>query len=157
MADVNRNRTSSTGFDPRLFLRDEELDNGIALLLAGERALINLAEPLISLPDMPPLAKRVLIAARFQPGQTVRALGHHLGTTTPTLARILGQLDKGGLIERRATRTDRRSKAVFLSTEGKRLTDEATIVLRNRLREAYRQAGANAVVGKRAVLKALLT
>jgi len=46
---------------------------------------------------------------------------------------------------------------VFLSTEGKRLTDEATIVLRDRLREAYRHAGANAVVGKRAVLKALLT
>jgi DNA-binding MarR family transcriptional regulator len=79
-----------------------------------------------------------------------------LGTTTPTLARILGELGKRGLIHRRPLPSDKRARAVFLSHEGKRLTDEATIIMRDRLRDAYRSAGASAVAGKRAVLKALL-
>ena len=40
MPDVNQMRANAPGFDPRLFLRDEELDYGIALVLAGERALL---------------------------------------------------------------------------------------------------------------------
>ena len=155
MHDVNQNRGSAQQFDPRLFLRDEELDYGIALLLAGERVLMKQATDLAGDANLPPLGARILIAIRFEPGQSVTALRARLDATTPTLARLLGELDQRGLIERRKSRQDGRQRALHLTTEGKRLTDPATIAMRNTLRTAYRRAGANAVAGARTVLEAL--
>lgn len=155
MHDVNQNRLNSAGFDPRLFLRDEELDYGIALILSGERVLMKAAGDLAAHESLPPLAARVLIAARFQSGQTVSQLRRRLDATVPTMARILGDLDKRDLIERRVSRADARRRTIYLTTEGKRMTDPATIAMRDTLRDAYRKAGANAVAGARAVLEAL--
>lgn len=157
MVDVNQIRANAPGFDPRLFLRDEELDYGIALLLAGERALMKAASEIARDFELPPLAARVMITIRFQPGQTVTALRDNLDTTTPTLARILGDLDERGLIERRRSEQgDRRTRLIHLSHEGKRMTDPATLQMRDQVRRAYRAAGASAVGGVRAVLEALL-
>ncbi len=155
MADVNRNRGPAPGFDPRLFLRDEELDYGIALLLASERILMKQAGDLANAKAMPPLAARILITIRFQPGQSVSALRQQLDATVPTLARIIGDLDQRGLIDRRKSQSDGRQRALYLTHEGKQLTDPATIAMRDALRGAYRRAGANAVAGARAVLEAL--
>jgi len=155
MHDVNQNRGQAPGFDPRLFLRDEELDYGISLLLSGERVLMRQSGDLATTEAMPPLAARVLIAIRFQSGQTVSDLRRRLDATTPTLARILGDLDQRGLIERRVSRADARKRTLYLTTEGKRMTDPAAIAMRDTLRDAYRRAGANAVAGARAVLEAL--
>ncbi|MEO0549419.1 MAG: MarR family transcriptional regulator [Pseudomonadota bacterium] len=155
MADVNHNRTNPPGFDPRLFLRDEELDYGISLMLTAERVLMKQAGHIAQKHAMPPLAARVLISIRFLPGQTVKALREQLDATTPTLARILGDLGKRGLIDRQPSKTDARARALFLTEEGKRLTDPATIAMRDTLRLAYRRAGASAVAGARSVLEAL--
>ncbi|MDJ0921154.1 MAG: MarR family transcriptional regulator [Henriciella sp.] len=155
MVDVNQNRASPPGFDPRLFLRDEELDYGISLMLTAERVLMKQAGHIAEAHNMPPLAARVLIAIRFLPGQSVKALRTQLDATTPTLARILGDLDKRGLIERRKSGRDARARMLYLTEEGKRLTDPATIAMRDTLRLAYRRAGATAVAGARQVLEAL--
>ncbi len=157
MVNVNQIRANAPGFDPRLFLRDEELDYGIALLLAGERALMKAASEISRDFELPQLAARVLITIRFQPGQTVTGLREQLDATTPTLARILGDLDERDLIERRqSTQGDRRTRHLFLSHEGKRVTDPATLAMRDQLRAAYRAAGSGAVSGVRAVLEALI-
>jgi len=157
MVNVNQIRANAPGFDPRLFLRDEELDYGIALLLAGERALMKAAGEISRTFDMPMLAARTLITMRFQPGETVNRLRTQLDATTPTFARIIADLEKQGLIERRQNdQGDRRMRLLFLSHEGKRVTDPAAIEMRNRLRHAYRAAGSGAVGGVRAVLEALL-
>lgn len=155
MPDVNQMRASAPGFEPRLFLRDEELDYGIALVLAGERALLKGAGDLAGLFDIPPLSARTLIALRFQPGQTVGCLRDHLGATVPTFARIVGDLSRRGLIEKRKSDRDGRARALYLTHEGKRATDPAAIAMRDTLREAYRKAGVSAVAGARAVLEAL--
>ncbi|MEL6828768.1 MAG: MarR family transcriptional regulator [Pseudomonadota bacterium] len=155
MADVNKTRVEDPGFDPRLFLRDEELDYGIGLILSGERRLLTEALDHCAPEGLPPLAIRILLTARFQPGQTVSALRTQLGATVPTLARVLGELDQRGYIERRANHADGRAKRVYLTVEGKRLTDQATIAMRDLLRNAYRRAGATAVSGARTVLQAL--
>ena len=156
MVDVNQIRANAPGFDPRLFLRDEELDYGIALLLAGERALMKAAGEIARDFSLPALAARVLITVRFQPGQTVNTLRDQLDATTPTFARIIADLEKRGLIERRqSAQGDRRTRQLFLSLEGKRVTDPATIAMRDRLRQAYRAAGSGAVGGARTVLEAL--
>ena len=126
MPDVNLTRANAQGFDPRLFLRDEELDYGIALLLAGERALTKPAPALAAAHQMPLLAARVLIAIRFQPGQTVSQLRNQLDATTPTLARVLGDLDTRGLLERRRAGADGRTRWLSLTEAGLHLTDPVT-------------------------------
>lgn len=156
MSNVNQIRQNAPGFDPRLFLRDEELDYGIALLLAGERALVAASGDLAKSHKIPPLAARILLALRFQPGQTVQALRQQLGTTTPTLARILQDLDQRGWIERRRSDADGRQRLLYLQTEGARATDPAALAMRHRLQVAYRKAGPSAVAGARAVLEALI-
>ena len=157
MVDVNQIRANAPGFDPRLFLRDEELDYGIALLLAGERALMKASGEIARDFSLPDLAARVLITVRFQPGQTVNILREQLDATTPTFARIIADLEKRGLLERRqSAQGDRRTRKLFLSHEGKRVTDPAAIAMRDRLRQAYRSAGSGAVGGARTVLEALI-
>jgi DNA-binding MarR family transcriptional regulator len=155
MHDVNQNRANAPGFDPRLFLRDEELDYGISLMLAGERALMRAAGGIATQQEIPTLAARVLVALRFQPGQTVTQLREQLDTTVPTMARILGDLDKRDLIERRMTVADGSARSLFLTHEGKRATDPAALAMRDKLRDAYRKAGATSVAGARAMLEAL--
>lgn len=157
MVIVNQIRANAPGFDPRLFLRDEELDYGIALLLAGERALMNATREIAQEFEMPVLAAKTLLTIRFQPGHSVTQLCEQLDTTTPTFARIIADLEKRGLIERRKSNSgDRRVRNLFLSHEGKRVTDPATIAMRDKLRKAYRTAGSGAVGGVRSVLEALL-
>ena len=156
MSKVNHIRHNAPGFDPRLFLRDEELDYGIALLLAGERALSSTSGELARTYHIPPLAARILLALRFQPGQSVQALRHQMNATPPTLARILHDLDHRGWVERRRSDTDGRQRFLFLRADGERVTDPAAQAMRQRLQAAYRQAGSSAVAGTRAVLEALI-
>jgi len=156
MRYVNQIRQNAPGFDPRLFLRDEELDYGILLLLAGERALAHAAGDLAGQQNIPPMAARLMLELRFQPGQTVQTLKRHLQMATPTLARLLGLLDRHGWIMRQPCPQDGRARTVHLTQAGLAITQPATLAMRQRLREAYRHAGPNAVAGARAVLEALL-
>ena len=155
MPDVNQMRRNAPGFDPRLFLRDDELDYGIALVIAGERALMTGVSDIARSLSIPELAARTLIVLRFQKSQTVTGLKEQLGATTPTFARIIGDLSKRGLIDRSKSEVDGRMRVLSLSTEGKRVTDPATLLMRGALRDAYRKAGASAVAGARSVLEAL--
>jgi len=157
MVNVNKIRENAPGFDPRLFLRDEELDYGIALFLASERALMKATREIARDFAMPPLAAHTLLTIRFQPGHSVNQLCEQLDATTPTFARIIADLEKRGLIERRKNAAgDGRIRLLYLSHEGKRVTDPAAIAMRDKLRKAYRTAGSGAVGGVRSVLEALL-
>ena len=150
--DVNLNRP----FDPRLFLVDQELDRGIGLLLAGGAELSRAAESArhkagLSKPEM-----QILMAIRYRPGQTVSELRDALNMTVPTFARILGHLDERDLILREKQVTDARRRALHLSEAGTRVTTDIAVTLRDRLRQAYKEAGPDAVEGARRVLEALV-
>lgn len=153
-SEVNQKPGETGRVDPRLFLREEELDNGIALLLASERAI---AEALRRTQEetglnMPGL--KLLMTIRFRPNLTVSELRDETGATTPTLARILGELDKRDLIEKKQGGRDARRRRLSLSPDGEKLLLPVVNTLRTSLREAYREAGASAVAGSRAVLEA---
>ncbi len=154
-SEVNQKPGETGRVDPRLFLREEELDHGIALLLASERAI---SDALRSGQDttglnMPGL--RLMIAIRFQPGLTVTELRELTGSTTPTLARLLGELDKRDLVIKKPGGRDARRRRLSLSETGEALIQPVVNALRVAVREAYRDAGAQAVAGTRAVLEAL--
>ncbi len=155
MQHVNHNSNRAPGFDPRLFLRDEELDYGISLILTAERTLMKQAATLAEAQSIPPLAARALITIRFEPGLTVSHIRDQLGATVPTMARILADLDQDGLLERRKSKIDARQRALHLTQDGLRATDPAVIGMRNAIRNAYRRAGSGAVAGARAVMEAL--
>ena len=154
-SEVNQKPGETGRFDPRLFLREEELDNGIALLLASERAIaeaLRRAQKETGL-NMPEL--KLLMTIRFQPNCSVSELRALTGATTPTLARLLGELDRRDLVQKKPGGRDARRRRLTLSSGGEALLKPIVLALRTSLREAYREAGANAVAGTRAVLEAL--
>jgi len=73
-SEVNQKPGETGRIDPRLFLREEELDNGIALLLASERAIaaaLRRGQDVSGL-NMPAL--KLLLTIRYQPNLTVSEL-----------------------------------------------------------------------------------
>lgn len=146
---------TSANFDPRLFLRDEELDRGVALILAGERALSAAAETGRRTASLNKTELQALMVIRAKPGLSVSELRELLGATTPTMARILGKLDERGLIRRKKSGQDGRKRRLELSLAGAAISDPIAEAMRNVLREAYRHAGGEQVAGVRAVLEAL--
>ena len=60
--------------DPRLYLRDEELERGVGLILAGERALSAAAEDARQAAGLSRSEMQALMAIRFQPGLSVSQL-----------------------------------------------------------------------------------
>ena len=146
---------TSSSFDPRLFLRDEELDRGVALILAGERALLRAAESSRKSAALNGSEMRALMAIRALPGLTVSDLRTALGATVPTMARILGKLDERGLVRRKKSGQDGRKRKLELSLAGEAVCEPIAAAMRDALRIAYRNAGSDKVAGARAVLEAL--
>lgn len=139
----------------RLFLRDEELDDGAALILAGQKRLMASAQKAMEAADLNQGAFDLLMGIRAKPGLTVSQMRERLAMTVPTFARLLGQLDKRDLIAKTRSGRDARARLLNLSPAGKALADPIADVLREALRSAYRKAGAENVAGARAVLEAL--
>lgn len=100
-------------------------------------------------------ALRLMITIHFKPGLTVTELRDETGATTPTLARLLGELDKRHLVVKKTGGRDARRRRLSLSSEGAEMLGPIIHDLRTAMREAYREAGASAVAGTRAVLEAL--
>lgn len=141
--------------DPRLFLRDEDLDRGVGLLLGAERVLSRAGEAGRKAAGLSRTDLQALLAIKYGPGRNVSAVREQLAATTPTFARTLAQLDSRGLIAKRVDGGDGRQRTLALSEEGEALVQPIADAMRAALREAYRQAGAERVVGARALLEAL--
>ena len=155
--NTSRSRASGAGAagDARLFLRDEELDRGVGLVLASERALVRASETARSAAGLSRAELQVLLTIRYQPGLDVSTLRQRLSATVPTLARLLSALDRHGLIQRAATGEDRRRRQLHLSEAGETLTDPIAAAMRGALRAAFREAGMEQVAGARALLEVL--
>ena len=143
--------------DNRLFLRDEELAEGVRLILAASAELDRLLEAPLADEGLSRSQADVLLAIGQAPGIDVASLRARLGMTVPTLARLLGQLDRRGLVDRsRSASADARRRALHLTDKGAAMADRLSSPLRQRLKAAYRAAGAEDVAGLRTVLGALV-
>lgn len=140
----------------RLYLRDEELDRGAGLILLGERALSAAAEAARKQSGMSRGEMQVLVAISQFPAQDVSRLRDRLAMTVPTCARLLGELDRRGLIERQPGGDDRRKRALRLSPNGEAMLEPVLASMRAALREAYKSAGPEAVAGARSLLEAMI-
>ncbi|MES1199208.1 MAG: MarR family transcriptional regulator [Pseudomonadota bacterium] len=151
---VNQTRPAA-GPEGRLYLKEDELDRAVDLVFAAARHFWKSAEHALAAHDLGPAHYRALAAIRRSEGLAVSDLQARLGVRKQSLARVLGELEKAGLIAREPGRQDRRQRLLLLTAAGREAERDASAALRERLAHIFRAAGADAVAGARAVLGAL--
>jgi DNA-binding MarR family transcriptional regulator len=149
MTDIN------AGPNP-LFLREEELKQGIELLFFAYRDFTAEPDSLLAAYGFGRAHHRVIHFVGRNPGLPVAELLRILGITKQSLSRVLGQLVRSDIIRRQKGAHDKRQRLLFLTEAGKKLERELSAPQRARFARAYRQAGAEAVAGWRKVLTGLI-
>ena len=139
----------------RLYLRDSELDFGIATIFEVSAKLKSVCE------DNPQNSKyswaeiRALIAIHAK-SDTVLNLASRMAITKQALTKILRKLENMGLIVRTPDRRDKRRTLLTLSDTGQSEVLRISVPMRNIIARAYRNAGADAVYGSDQVLWSVL-
>ena len=135
-----------------LFLRDEELREGIELLFFAYRDFTAEADAMLARYGLGRTHHRALYFVGRHPGIAVKELLAILKITKQSLAPVLRRLVLQGLVERRRDGRDGRRRTLHLSASGRALEARLTAAQRARIARAYRAAGADAVTGYRQVL-----
>jgi DNA-binding MarR family transcriptional regulator len=139
-----------------LFLRDEELRQGIELLFYAYRDFTNEPDSILAEYGFGRAHHRAIHFIQRDPGMTVAALLAILRITKQSLSRVLGQLVAEGYVEQRKGLRDRRQRLLYLTEKGRELERRVSEAQRARVAQAYREAGAEAVEGYRKVLLGLV-
>ncbi len=139
-----------------LFLREEELRQGIELLFYAYRDFTGEPDAILAKHGFGRAHHRVIYFVGRYPGTTVSALLGILRITKQSLGRVLGHLVREGFIEQRQGTADRRQRLLHLTDKGLDLECQLTATQRERIARAYREAGAEAVEGYRKVLAGLV-
>lgn len=142
--------------DPRLILRDEELDSGLELMLLAEASLWSAVDA--ALESEAGLGRphwRAAFLLRRRPGLGVRDLSRLTGLSKQAASRTLADLVRLGLAESGAGDLDARRRPARLTDDGRRFEDRVAERLRALLGRAYRTGGLDGVAGARRILAAL--
>jgi DNA-binding MarR family transcriptional regulator len=144
-----------TGINP-LFLREEELRQGIELLFFAYRDFTAEPDAILGEYGFGRAHHRVIYFVGRHPGITVSDLLEILRITKQSLSRVLGQLVTEKFIIQRPGVRDRRQRLLELTEKGVELERLLTERQRARIARAYREAGAEAVEGFRKVMLGLV-
>ncbi len=152
---ISVNMTDITSPANPLFLREEELRQGIELLFYAYRDFTAEPDAILARHRFGRAHHRVIYFVGRNPGITVSELLGILRITKQSLSRVLGQLVRQGFIDQRRGTRDRRQRLLHLTEKGVALERQLTASQRERIARAYREAGAQAVEGYRRVLEGL--
>jgi DNA-binding MarR family transcriptional regulator len=139
-----------------LFLRDEELIQGLELLDFAYQSLAADRERLLVGRGIGQNHHRLLHFIGRRPDITMAELLTLVPLSKQSQSRLLKELQMQGLITQTQGRNDRRQRLLRLTQAGAELEQETGERLRRRLAVAYRAAGAEAVAGYHQVLEGLL-
>lgn len=139
-----------------LFLTDEQLRRGIEAMFFAYKGFTADPDRILEARGYGRAHHRAVHFIHRSPGTTVNNLLAILGVTKQSLNRVLRTLIEDGLVESRVGRRDKRERHLFLTDAGESLERELGHVQRARMRDAYRQAGPEAVAGFRTVLEAMM-
>jgi DNA-binding MarR family transcriptional regulator len=139
-----------------LFLRDEELRQGIELLFYAYRDFTGEPDAILAKIGLGRAHHRAIYFIGRHAGMTVSELLAILKITKQSLSRVLSQLVREGYVQQRPGKRDRRQRLLELTDKGKDLERQLTRTQRERIARAYREAGAEAVAGYRKVLLGLV-
>jgi DNA-binding MarR family transcriptional regulator len=144
-----------SGVNP-LFLREEELRQGIELIFYAYRDFTSEADAILARHKFGRAHHRVIYFVGRNPGITVSELLAILKITKQSLSRVLGQLVRESFIIQRAGQQDRRQRLLELTEKGVALERQLSESQRQRIASAYREAGAEAVEGYRKVMLGMI-
>ncbi len=139
-----------------LFLRDEDLRQGIELLFFAYRDFTAEADSILAKQKFGRAHHRVIYFVGQYPGISVGDLLDILSITKQSLSRVLRQLIDDGYIDQQPGKTDRRQRLLTLTSKGQDLERLLTSEQRARIANAYKQAGAEAVEGFRKVMLGIM-
>jgi DNA-binding MarR family transcriptional regulator len=143
--------------DPRLILREEELDAGLELMLLAESALWAAADAALD-DDPAGLGRshwRACFLLRRRPGVGVQELAHLTSLSKQAASRILVDLEAKGLVEKTAGELDGRRRSAVLTPAGAAFEARIAERMRALVARAYRAGGLDGVAGSRRILSAL--
>jgi DNA-binding MarR family transcriptional regulator len=133
-------------------LREEDLRQGIELLFFAYRDFTAEPDAILARYGFGRAHHRVVHFVGRHPQMTVSELLGILRITKQSLSRVLGQLVVQEFILQRPGPHDRRQRLLELTSKGRELERQLSEPQRACIANAYRQAGAQAVEGFRAVL-----
>ena len=139
------------GFNP-LFLREEELRQGMELLFYAYRDFAEEADSILAKRGLGRAHHRALYFIGRHPKISVSELLSILRITKQSLSRVLSELVQQGFIIQQPGLRDRRRRHLELAPKGVELERMLSERQRACIAQAYRQAGAEAVEGFRKVL-----
>ena len=130
-----------------LFLRDEELRQGMELLFYAYRDFTAEPDAILARQGLGRAHHRVVYFVGRYPDISVSELLNILRITKQSLSRVLGELVRQAFIVQRQGTRDRRQRLLRLTVKGEALERQLSENQRRRIARAYRQAGAQAVEG----------
>src|SRR5476651_996244 len=139
-----------------LFLRDEELRQGIELMFYAYRDFTFESDQQLKRYQLGRAHHRALYFIGRHPGQTVGHLLSILKVTKQSISRVLKDLLEQQYVEQKSGPRDRRERRLWLTDKGQQLERELTERQSQRFARAYRETGAEAVEGFRKVMMGLL-
>ena len=146
---------ASTG-NALLFLTDEQLRKGTEAMFFAYRGFTADPDRILAERGYGRAHHRAVHFIHRSPGTTVNNLLNILGVTKQSLNRVLRTLIEDGLVSSTVGEKDKRERHLHLTAEGVALERGLSDAQRNRMRDAYRAAGADAVAGFWQVLEAMM-
>jgi DNA-binding MarR family transcriptional regulator len=138
-----------------LYLRDEEMKQGMDLMVLAVRALSADADALLKELGLGRAHARALSMIAHRPSLSVADLLALLHITKQSLNRVLGDLVARDYVAQQAAPNDRRKRLLRLTEKGRTLENALWETGRSRVARAFRDAGPEAVTGFRKVIAAL--
>ena len=139
-----------------LFLRDDELRQGIELIFYAYRDFTSEPDAILSQYGFGRAHHRVIYFVGRNPGINVSELLSILRITKQSLSRVLSKLIQDGFITQKSGVQDRRRRLLSLTIKGEELERRLTLNQRERVARAYREAGVDAVEGYKKVLLGII-
>ena len=139
-----------------LFLTDDQLRKGIEAMFFAYRGFTADPDRILAEKSYGRAHHRALHFIQRSPGTTVNNLLATLGVTKQSLNRVLRTLIEDGLVLNEVGIRDKRQRHLSLTNAGTELERALSDVQRDRMRAAYRQAGAASVHGFCKVLEAMM-
>lgn len=139
-----------------LFLRDEEIERHLELLLLVERELADLGREACTRLGLSESSFRALYLIQRHPQTTMAELGAVLCIKKQSLSRHLHELSEAGYLVQEEGKTDRRKRYLQVTTEGAAALAQVADIHKRALKRAFMAAGPDAVAGFDRVLNALI-
>lgn len=142
---------------PLLYLREEELTDGVELFFFASRDVSQSSDSRLETLGLGRAHARVLHFVARHPGLPVSDLLGILGITKQSLGRVMRELQSRRLLAQVTGSKDRRQRLLHLTDEGRAIAGELAGLQRTVFANAFRSAGPEAVAGFRQVLSGLIS